>query len=500
VTSPLKHQDPEKGGGEEEDIQLDDCDDEEVEEEEEETEHYPEEEEDDDDDDDESESIYSSQATFGHACGIWFNPTVDIISNDLRDLPKGRRELVWSDMIGNDSNVDHFERGIKTESPETVASSLQELQKELGSMFSFGDTALRRARVQCPQYVDDPEFRLRFLRSERFHVKNAANRLLRHFEEKKFLFGEQCLGRDVRLSDLNDDDLQCLRCGGLQVTSIVDRHGRPVEVTNYHLLQNNPVASRISEVRQHGLNEWNAILLRRRYIIIDFAISFFLSLSLSLTPNAFHTSPAPTQSHSTQIFWQNRARWYTLMTACEDVSVQQNGIVRVIDALHDYTSQAGKKFDAEYFKMVRHKMKWFLCVCVCVCVFVFVCVFCILYFVFFSVRSFSLTVSMIVSTHTKHARTQKQKMRAYHAIPVKFVATYVVIDDDSWKPVLEQFLRFMPMDWRVRTRVLKGSYDECCYDLLCVGVPKGVLTVGTQNHTEWLEQRQEIEGVKRRRM
>jgi hypothetical protein len=184
------------------------------------------------------------------------------------------------------------------------------------------------------------------------------------------------------------------------------------------------------------------------------------------------------------------------MTACEDVSVQQNGIVRVIDALHDYTSQAGKKFDAEYFKMVRHKMKWFLSLCVCVCVCVCACVFCFCFLVFFSVRSFSLTDCL----YSHKTRTQKQKMRAYHAIPVKFVATYVVIDDDSWKPVLEQFLRFMPMDWRVRTRVLKGSYDECCYDLLCVGVPKGVLTVGTQNHLEWLEQRQEIEGVKRRRM
>lgn len=241
-TSPLKKKDNDED--DDDDIQLDDCSNDEEDEEE----LYPEED-DEDDDDDNSESIYSSQATFGHACGIWFNPTVDIISNDLRDLPKGRRELVWSDMIGNDSNADHFERGIKTESPETIASSLQELEKELKSMFSFGDTALRRARNQCSEYVDNSDFRLKFLRSERFHVKNAANRLLRHFEEKKFLFGEHCLGRDIRLSDLNDDDVQSLSCGGQQVTTILDRHARAIEVTNYHLLQNNTVTSKISEVR-----------------------------------------------------------------------------------------------------------------------------------------------------------------------------------------------------------------------------------------------------------
>mmetsp|Transcript_16613 Transcript_16613/g.28971 ORF Transcript_16613/g.28971 Transcript_16613/m.28971 type:complete len:403 (-) Transcript_16613:473-1681(-) len=347
---------------------------------------YEDDEDDDEEDDDASSSPYSSQATFGHACGIWFNPTVDVISNDLRDLPKGRRELVWSDMIGNDSNAVHFERGIRTESPETVENSLKDLDRDLKSMFSFGDTALRRARIQCPEYIDNRDFRLRFLRAERFHVKNAASRMLQHFEEKKFLFGEHCLGRDILLSDLNDDDIECLESGGHQVTPVLDRHGRTIELCNFHLLKETNVASKLSD---------------------------------------------------------NRARWYSLMTACQDESVQQNGIVRVIDALHDFTARAGKKFDAEYFKL---------------------------------------------------------SMKMYHAIPVKFVATYVVAEDDRWKPVLDQKLRFMPTEWRVRTRILKGSYEECQYDLMCVGVPKSILTMGLQHHKQWMETRRQSEGVKRRRV
>ena len=197
---------------------------------------------------DNAEAAYSSQAAFGHACGIWFNPPNEIISNDLRDLPKAARELVWTDMIGNDSNADHFDRMRKAESPEVVNQALERLDHVLLSMFSFGDTALRRARLQCPQYVDDPLFRVRFLRAERFHVKNAATRLLRHFEEKKSLFGEHCLGRDILLSDLNETDMVYLECAGHKLSSDLDRHGRAIEICNFHLMTSPDPSSKTSEV------------------------------------------------------------------------------------------------------------------------------------------------------------------------------------------------------------------------------------------------------------
>ncbi|KAL3916510.1 MAG: hypothetical protein SGILL_005146, partial [Bacillariaceae sp.] len=210
---------------------------------------------DEDDDDEEGNlaSYDSAQATFGHACGIWFNPSNESISNDLRDLPKLARELVWTDMIGNDSNADHFDRSNAGESPEIVQQALESLDCELKGMFSFGDTALRRARMQCSQYVDDPSFRVKFLRAERFHVKNAATRLLRHFEEKKSLFGEHCLGRDVLLSDLNEGDMEYLECPGHQISSSLDKHGRSIEICNFDLLTKTNISSKTSEVRSCSL-------------------------------------------------------------------------------------------------------------------------------------------------------------------------------------------------------------------------------------------------------
>jgi hypothetical protein len=233
-------------------------------------------------DEGDSSSLYSAQTTFGHACSIWFNPSVEIISNDLRDLPKVARELVWTDMIGNDSNADdHFSRNRK-ESSETVQRGLEGLDRELKALFSFGDTALRRARNQCPRYVDDPVFRVRFLRAERFHVKNAATRLLRHFEEKKSLFGENSLGRDVLLSDLNDDDVAYLECSGHQVSSSLDRHGRKMEICNFFLLNNTSIRSNISEVSDTASQ--NCHLLRVSRIFQEIHIPHMTCVSLSLFP------------------------------------------------------------------------------------------------------------------------------------------------------------------------------------------------------------------------
>ena len=71
-----------------------------------------------------------------------------------------------------------------------------------------------------PTYVTSREFRLQFLRSERFHPKLAAKRLIKHFKMKQFLFGSgtndcgaglDLMGRDVQVSDLTDEEQDLVR-------------------------------------------------------------------------------------------------------------------------------------------------------------------------------------------------------------------------------------------------------------------------------------------------
>ena len=80
--------------------------------------------------------------------------------------------------------------------------------------------ALEKALDMAPEYVLHTGFCLKFLRAERFDVPLAAARMALYFQEKESLFGEEKLCRDILLSDLSEDDMQCLKSGYVQVCKI----------------------------------------------------------------------------------------------------------------------------------------------------------------------------------------------------------------------------------------------------------------------------------------
>ena len=54
---------------------------------------------------------------------------------------------------------------------------------------------------------------LQFLRTDLFDVELAAKRMIDHFTYKKELFGLKALGRDILLSDFNQDDMDFFNSG-----------------------------------------------------------------------------------------------------------------------------------------------------------------------------------------------------------------------------------------------------------------------------------------------
>ena len=103
-----------------------------------------------------------------------------------------------------------------------------------------------------PEYVNDKDFRLMFLRCERFRPKPAAERIVTHFLMKKIIFGcphqkdksmkmnEQkkqkvyvdeevhVFARPVLMSDLYEEDLAVLERGFHQILPQRDAAGRMV--------------------------------------------------------------------------------------------------------------------------------------------------------------------------------------------------------------------------------------------------------------------------------
>jgi hypothetical protein len=119
------------------------------------------------------------------------------------------------------------------ETQHLVATSLAKLECEIQLMISNNNnnnnkSAYEIALSKSPEYVTAHDFRMKFLRAEQFDVTKAARRLIYHFEKKLELFGEEVLGREVRWSDLSNEDIAVLQSGYVRLLPLRDRSGRLV--------------------------------------------------------------------------------------------------------------------------------------------------------------------------------------------------------------------------------------------------------------------------------
>jgi hypothetical protein len=120
----------------------------------------------------------------------------------------------------------HGVADIDDDDPQFIERKLADLEIELCHVPE--KQAYYMAKSSSPAYVADRDFRLLFLRADGFDAKAAALRMARHFETKLDLFGQEVLGREVRLSDLDELDMKALKSGFLQWLPHRDRAGRAV--------------------------------------------------------------------------------------------------------------------------------------------------------------------------------------------------------------------------------------------------------------------------------
>jgi hypothetical protein len=123
------------------------------------------------------------------------------------------------------------------EEPAFVSLKFRELDSEIETIeflvdrFGFnlknpGFEAYKAARAQNKAYVDNPDFKIGFLRADRYDPKRAAARMMIYFAEKKDLFGEEKLTKDICLEDLGPKGRKYLGIGGFQVLTKRDTAGR----------------------------------------------------------------------------------------------------------------------------------------------------------------------------------------------------------------------------------------------------------------------------------
>mmetsp|Transcript_12572 Transcript_12572/g.18847 ORF Transcript_12572/g.18847 Transcript_12572/m.18847 type:complete len:379 (-) Transcript_12572:83-1219(-) len=164
-------------------------------------------------------------------------------AREFARLSSHEQAHVWNDLTGDEGRrrtfgtdgKEYFTKGL-FEPDDLVEKPLKDLDDEIEKLPSDQKGALEKAMQMSKDYVSS-NFRLKFLRAEKFDAHLAAERMALHFEEKLELFGEEKLAREIIQSDLDEDDMASLSSGYLQVLNGLDFGERKV-IFYYKALSN----------------------------------------------------------------------------------------------------------------------------------------------------------------------------------------------------------------------------------------------------------------------
>eukprot|EP00980_Cylindrotheca_fusiformis_P000165 scaffold26_cov117-Cylindrotheca_fusiformis.AAC.6 len=112
------------------------------------------------------------------------------------------------------------------EPAQSVNEWLQELDRQIYSI-KHG-TLYEVAESMNREFVTNRDFRMMFLRAERYNPQAAATRMIKFLHIKGSLFGIDKLAKVITMNDLDEDDMQCLKSGNYQVLPCTDAAGRTV--------------------------------------------------------------------------------------------------------------------------------------------------------------------------------------------------------------------------------------------------------------------------------
>mmetsp|Transcript_31408 Transcript_31408/g.75735 ORF Transcript_31408/g.75735 Transcript_31408/m.75735 type:complete len:518 (+) Transcript_31408:81-1634(+) len=152
-------------------------------------------------------------------------PTEDLLSSELNKLSLQERSKALEDLhcVGEELE----------ETPDMILQSLEEFDQVVkAGIYPMYNQAISQNRA----YVEDSSFRLMFLRANAYDAQKSVRQMVNHLHQKAQYFGEDKIARDIRLDDLNAEDIQVLLSGFLHVQGERDRTGRGILCTFSHLL------------------------------------------------------------------------------------------------------------------------------------------------------------------------------------------------------------------------------------------------------------------------
>eukprot|EP00934_Nitzschia_sp_Nitz4_P005272 Nitzschia sp. Nitz4//scaffold133_size116822//107007//108517//NITZ4_003826-RA/size116822-snap-gene-0.9-mRNA-1//1//CDS//3329535453//5262//frame0 len=155
----------------------------------------------------------------------------DVPTEVLNQMGADEREQALYDLHGVPGSLD--------DSPESIASKLAEMDAVLEQIPSETKGALEEALRQNQSYIHS--LREAFLWADTLQPVLAAQRMVRHYEAKRHLFGSDKLGQELGLQDLTSEEQESFRDGYAQFLPQRDRAGRAIMMLYGKMQLNYPI-------------------------------------------------------------------------------------------------------------------------------------------------------------------------------------------------------------------------------------------------------------------
>eukprot|EP00531_Pseudo-nitzschia_arenysensis_P004035 CAMPEP_0116157070 /NCGR_PEP_ID=MMETSP0329-20121206/23154_1 /TAXON_ID=697910 /ORGANISM="Pseudo-nitzschia arenysensis, Strain B593" /LENGTH=492 /DNA_ID=CAMNT_0003654165 /DNA_START=65 /DNA_END=1540 /DNA_ORIENTATION=- len=151
-------------------------------------------------------------------------------ARELYELSLKERETISDELHGvsvSDKNANHE----KDWSEEQYRFCLDAFQDEVNTKIPFEDKQSYLTGLELrSSYITSSDFRLGFLRTERYDIEKAAKRYCRCLNFLMDFFGKFALMRPLLMSDLTKKETKFLREGYVQILPSRDRLGRRILV------------------------------------------------------------------------------------------------------------------------------------------------------------------------------------------------------------------------------------------------------------------------------
>ncbi|CAJ1970012.1 unnamed protein product [Cylindrotheca closterium] len=216
--------------------------------------------------------------------------TEALLSSAINELSMQERSKAMDDLhcVGDEIR----------ETPEMIQKSLAEFDQ---GVHDGNFPIYNQAASQNRAYVEQPSFRLMFLRANSFDAKKSIQQMLNHVRQKAIYFGVEKIARDISIEDLSSEDIEVLLSGLLHVQGDKDRAGRSILCSFGHLMGhwNNPTCGWTIEnvIRAHYYLMFNVLLPMPAVQTKGIVAIYYESVSkdarfIMPTPNDFVTMKA----------------------------------------------------------------------------------------------------------------------------------------------------------------------------------------------------------------